>query len=280
MAAALAGSGGVFASDPDPELVADALPFSLKLMESVLAENPRHVGLLTGLASGFTQYAYAFLQQKADLLADDDLDGARHLESRARGLYLRARDYALRGLDQSHPGFSKALASAPRDAVLSLRAEDVPLAYWAAASWGAAISVAKDDPLLVGDLAKVEALIDRALDLDKDWGDGAIHGFLIVFEMARATAQGDPVERATRHFERAVELSGGRLASPFVSYAESVCVPTEDRERFVALLERALAVDVNAAPASRVENVVFQRRAEWLLGRVDELFLPPLEPEP
>ena len=38
---ALAGSGTVFASDPDPELIRDAVPFSLKLIESLLAESPR-----------------------------------------------------------------------------------------------------------------------------------------------------------------------------------------------------------------------------------------------
>ena len=39
---ALSGSGGAFASDDDPELVKAAAPFSLKLMESLLAESPRH----------------------------------------------------------------------------------------------------------------------------------------------------------------------------------------------------------------------------------------------
>src|ERR1019366_2971308 len=53
---ALAGSGTTFASDDDPELVKAAVPFSLKLMESVLNENPRHEGLLLAACSGFTEY--------------------------------------------------------------------------------------------------------------------------------------------------------------------------------------------------------------------------------
>jgi hypothetical protein len=47
---ALSGGGTVFSSDEDPELVKDALPFSLKLMESVLAETPKHQGLLTAFS--------------------------------------------------------------------------------------------------------------------------------------------------------------------------------------------------------------------------------------
>src|SRR5512141_2634114 len=70
---ALAGSGTTFASDDDPELVKAAAPFSLKLMESLLNENPRHEGVLLAAASGFTQYGYAFVQQEADELEDKDL---------------------------------------------------------------------------------------------------------------------------------------------------------------------------------------------------------------
>ncbi len=73
---ALAQSGTTFASDDDPELVQAAVPFSLKLMESILAENPNHVGLLTSAASGFTQYAYAFVQQEADEMEQHDLAAA------------------------------------------------------------------------------------------------------------------------------------------------------------------------------------------------------------
>jgi len=95
---ALAGSGSTFASDDDPELVKAAVPFSLKLMESLLAESPRHKGLLFATASGFTQYSYAFVQQDADEMEDKDVTGAAHLRARARRLYLRARNYGLRGL--------------------------------------------------------------------------------------------------------------------------------------------------------------------------------------
>jgi len=39
---AIAQGGATFASDDDPALVKAAAPFSLKLMESLLAEAPRH----------------------------------------------------------------------------------------------------------------------------------------------------------------------------------------------------------------------------------------------
>src|SRR5216684_3240802 len=76
---ALARSGSTFSIDDDPELIKAAAPFSLKLMESFLAENPRHTGLLAAAASGFTQYAFAFVQEEADEVEPADLAAAEAL---------------------------------------------------------------------------------------------------------------------------------------------------------------------------------------------------------
>jgi predicted anti-sigma-YlaC factor YlaD len=275
---ALAGGGGVFASDNDPQLVKDAVPFSLKLMESLLAESPRHRGLLFATSSGFTQYAYAFVQQDADELEGQNVEAAQAMRIRARRLYLRARDYALRGLDAAHPGFSGELRTTPRAAGRLLQKPDVPMAYWAAASWGAAISLGKDDPALIAEIPQVETLIDRALELNESWDHGSIHTFLITYEMSRSGIKGDPAERARRHFDRALELSGGRQAGPFVALAEAVCVEKQDAAQFEQLLNRALAVDPDAAPEFRLANLVMQRRARWLLSKKDDLFLSPAKP--
>jgi len=270
---ALAGSGTTFSSDDDPELIRAAVPFSLKLMESLLAESPRHQGLLFATASGFTQYSYAFVQQDADEMEDKDLAAATDLRNRARRLYLRARNYGLRGLEVRHSGFEKALRQEPRKAVKLASTKDVSLLYWTAASWGAAISVSKNDPDLIADLPQVEALIDRAFELDPDFDHGAIQSLLITFEMSRQGAVGEPVERARRHFERAVQLSDGQLAGPFVSYAESVCVQQQDAKQFESLLNRAIAINPDTRPEWRLANLIMQRRAKWLLSRTDQLFL-------
>ena len=91
--------------------------------------------------------------------------------------------------------------------------------------------------------------------------------------LQRAEAPGDPLERARKHFDRAMALSGGFQAGPLVALAESVSIAKQDRHEFQSLLERALAVDVNARPEYRLSNLVMQRRARWLLSRIDDLFL-------
>ena len=272
MADALAGGGGTFASDDDPDLIRAAIPFSLKLMESLLAESPSHKGLLLATASGFTQYGFAFVQQDAEQIEENDLDAAIALRARAKRLYLRARNYGLRGLEATHPGFGKALKENPGRAAGLARKGDVALLYWTASAWAAAISISKDQELL-GDLPAVEALIDRGLTLDESFGNGSIHSFLISYEMVRQGATGEPWQRARKHFDRAVELSQGGQAGPYVAYAESVSIPREDRAEFEKLLGQALAIDPDKRPEWRLANLIYQRRARWLLDRVDKLIL-------
>lgn len=269
----LANSGTTFASDNDPELIGEALPFSLKLMEGLLAESPRHRGLLFAASSGFTQYAYVYVQQDAERMEDQDLAKATEMRTRARHLYLRARDYGLRGLEVKHKGFAEALRRQPQMAVRVTNTKDVPLLYWTAVSWGAAISVSKDNPELVADQKIVEALIDRAYQLNPDFDSGAIHGFLITYESARQGAKGDFAVRSREHFRRVVELTHGQLAAPYVAVAETVSVQKQDRAEFESLLQKALSVDPDAHPKWRLNNLITQRRARWLLSREDELFL-------
>jgi len=199
---ALAGTGTTFAADPDPELVKEAVPFGLKLMEALLAETPEHKDLLLAATSGFTQYAYAFVEPKADKIEDVDFDAAEATRARARKLYLRARDYGLRSLEVRHKGISQRLLTDPTAAVAATGKKDVPNLYWTAAAWGAAISLGLDDPELVADMPAIEAMIDRALDLDEDYEAGAIHTFLITYEMIRQGTAGEPADRARKHFDR------------------------------------------------------------------------------
>jgi predicted anti-sigma-YlaC factor YlaD len=270
---ALAGSGTTFASDDDPELIKAALPFSLKLMEGLLNEAPRYEGLLLAATSGFTQYAYAFVQEEADETEDKDLAAAEELRGRARRLYLRARNYGLRGLEVEHKGFEKALRANAKAAVSVTARKDVPLLYWTALSWAAAISLSKDNPDLIADMPIVEAMMDRALALDEAFDHGALHTYFITYEMSRPGGTGDAAARSRQHFERALALSGGQQAGPMVSFAEAVCVQKQDLKEFESLLHQALAINPDLKPEWRLGNLVMQRRAKWLLSRTDQLFL-------
>ena len=279
LADTLAEGAQIYASDEDPELVREALPFNLKTLETLLHSSPNHTGLLLSACSTFTQYAGGFIQPDAEAAEWEDFDyaAAEVLTSRARKLYVRARDYCLRRVELDYPGITERLQVDPVEAVQSFGLEDIETMYWLGGSWGLAISVGLDQPSLAADLPAVRALMDRALELDADYNRGAIHGAFITLESVPELLGGSP-KRAREHFRRVVELSDGLNASPYVSLATGVAVAAGDREEFETLLESALAIDANEDESIRLLNIVSQRRARLLLDQIDEFFDPPVEP--
>lgn len=270
---ALAEAGDTYSSEEDPELVAGAIPFGLKTIESLLAEAPRHEGLLYAATSGFTQYSFAFVEQEADFLEDESWEEAVYQRERAKKLYVRARDYGIRGLEVEFEDFAERLRRDPDEVLAEAEVEHVPMLYWTAAAWAAAASLSVDDSDLTADQFQFEAMMRRALELDEDWEYGAIHDFFLAYEGGRPAAAGGSAEQARHHLERAMTLSRGQRAFPLVSFAETVSVAEQDREEFEELLQQALAIDVDELPAVRLANLIAQRRARWLLGRTELLFI-------
>lgn len=261
---------GVYLSDEDPELIAAALPFNMKTMETLLETNPRHRGLLLTAAKSFILYTYAFVEPETRELEYTEFDEAEAVRRRAAKLYRRAYRYGVRGLAVEHPGLGERLSASPDDAAAELTVEDVPLAVWTAAALGGAIGVAVDDPESTADIAVVGALLERALVLDEDFEGGTIHEFLFTYEAGRV---GGDMEKARLHYDRALALGPARKPSIWLSWAESVSVADQNRSEFLELVEQVLAFDVSAYPENRLLNILAQRRARWLRDTVDDLFL-------
>ena len=273
IADSLAGTGDTFSSDNDPQLVGEAVPFSLKLMESVLSATPRHTGLLTALSKSFTEYAYAYVQSNAETIADEDYKKSKEQKLRAKKLYIRARDYGLRGLENRFKGITQSIRTNPKGAVAKAKKEDVELLYWTGVSWMAAISIGKADPELVSDVPQAEALIYKAFELDSNYDKGTMYDFLITYEGGKPTLMGGSSKKAKELFDAAMKVNNGQSASTYVNYAEAVCVKEQNREEFEELLRKALEIDADKDPSSRLVNLLTQKRARWLLSKADTLFV-------
>ncbi|MFP4551670.1 MAG: TRAP transporter TatT component family protein [Spirochaetales bacterium] len=271
------GGASVFASDPDPELVGEALPFALKLYELVLEESPEHEGLLLATGSGFVSYANAFVATPASMLTFEEFEQKQRMQTRAKALYLRGREYLIRGLEVRHPGFTAALAAQENDELDVLleqtNEDDVAYLYWTGAAWVAAFALDAFDLELAFSVRKAERLMIRALELDPDFNDGAIHSFLLQYYAALPASLGGDREKALFHYERALEVADGRLAGPYVSYGESIAIPDQELDLFVELMEQALEVDVDAYPPARLVNVITQEKATWYLENLEDFFL-------
>ncbi len=270
VADAMTGSGNVYARDDDPELVRDAVPVILKTMEQLHDALPKHRALAAGLTRTATAYGAVFLTEDADRMQERDVAKARPMYLRARRMFLRARGYGLDGLDEAAPGLRAALEKGTPDArkqlLAKVKKEDVGLLYWTGAAWGSAISVSKNDMKLVGQLPQVEELMKRALELDESFEEGSIHEFFVLDEA------GKDLESAKKHFARARVLSGNKKLGLLVSYAETLCVQTQDRKTFDKLLKEVTDFDVDSDLDHRLVNTLAQRRAHWLSERASDLF--------
>jgi tetratricopeptide (TPR) repeat protein len=269
----LAGEGDTFSSDDDPQLIKEAVPFSLKFMESILAATPRHTELLAALCKNFTEYTYAYVQCEADYIADSNYPQARELRIRAKKLYQRAYEYGLRGLETRHEHITQMIMTDPKAAVANLNKDDADLLYWTGVAWMAAISIGKDDPELVSDVPQAEALIYKAEEVKPDYDNGSLQEFLITYEAGKPTLMGGDMKRVKAHYDKALELTKGMSAATYVNYAEAYDLKKQNREEFEENLNKALDIDVNKVKSLRLVNLIEQKRARWLLSRADTLFI-------
>jgi len=281
-AGALTAPGDTFTSDDDPELVRKAIPFGLKLQEGFLASLPKDGPVLLSTCSGFTGYAYAFVETDAVVLGEEHHDEAKVLKAEALSLYVRARDYCLRALDVRFKGITKRLYSDPKTAFAKIKVDkkDVPLLYWTAASWGSAISLGLDRIDLVGDFPAVRTLADTAMRLDPDWNRGSLYELMMTLDSLPEAMGGAPANKREQvikgHFDHAVQLQQGLSPGPYVSMADHIDISGKDpselpklREQYTKLLEQALAIDPNKDKSNRLLTLITQRRAKAMLEQID-----------
>ena len=289
---------GTFTSDDDPRLVADALPLALKLYEVLLEQDPENAALAGATGRNYVMYSGAFVQMPAEMLADEEWERADRERKRAGRLFRRGRDYLLRALELEHEGFMDALDSGDYDGATSmLTRSDASTAYWAALGW---LATAAADPFnmeTAASLDKAVLLLYRALELDDS--DPGVHDAMIQVQLslpsavtatmrerapataafmdgyyAAAGAGGEARGRALFHYRRAVTLAdGANAAGPNLTMASALAVKEQDVPAFREYLDRALAVDADAYPETRLMTIIHQNRARWMLENMENFFL-------
>jgi predicted anti-sigma-YlaC factor YlaD len=271
------GSSDVFTGDEDPELIGDALPFAIKMYEALLAQNPKHQGLLLTTGSLFVMYANAFIQGPAEMLDPiDSYHERRESLDRAKKLYLRGKAILYSALEYKYPGFQAATVQEGTLAPLlkKCKKDDVPLLYWAAAGGFAAYSLDVFDFSLGYNIPEWGLMMARAYELDPDFNEGAIDEFYILYYASLPENMGGDKDKAEIHFQRALEKSKGMSAGAYVSYAKAICADTQNPnyDAFVENLEKALAIDPDQNKSNRLINILSQRKASFMLYTADDYF--------
>jgi len=280
---ALTGEGGgdVFLSDNDPELVGDALPFAIKMYESLMEAIPSHAGLRLQTGSLYIMYANAYVQAPADRMPDEEFEKKEQWYRRARNLYLRGRDMILVLLERKYPGFLSHLKNKRySQALRPVTVEDLEALYWASAGWIAAFSLDPFDMKFGITLPQAEAMMKKVLNLDESFRDGAVHDFFILYYGSIPDYMGGSFAKAREHFQKALAFAGEKSASPYLSLASTVSVKEQNVREFRELLARALQINVDQYPSLRLQNVIYQRQARWMLDHIEDYFVVVTEDDP
>jgi hypothetical protein len=239
----------------DVELIRDGLPASLIQMDGFVKSAPNNK-LLLKAAESYFGYTFSFVE---------DVN-----KPRASALYLKAREYALRVLRKNRQFDEE--ANDLNEVLSKCTGEDVPALYWAASSWLAWIGLNVGNPEAMMDIPKVEAMLQRVIELDETYYYGTAHSMLGSLYAAPPKTMGGNPEKAKLHFQRAFELSKSKLlVVPFI-YAKFYAVQIQDKALFVKTLNEIVAAPVNFFPEKNLANEVAKRKAKDLLEKADTLF--------
>ena len=263
----------VFAREDDPQFAAEALPFTLKLHELLVASRPDDAPLQLATGRGFISYSRAFIHIPAELLPNRDIDLRIAELARAKQHYLRGREHVLIGLETRHPGFRERLAAHDITGALALvDRSSIAYLYWLAAAWLGAFATDPFDVELLVTRPQVEAILDRIHAWDADYEAGAIHEIMLAYYAGLPPDMGGSEQRARGHFARAVELSAGTRVGPYVTLASTIAVRHQNADEYRDLLEAAQAIELDV-PEYRLENTIAQRQARWFLDHIEDYFL-------
>lgn len=265
-----------FESETDLTLAEDALPSNLKMMETFLEVDPGNPELLFLLAKGYASYALLFMEDGVEVAAlDGDYARRDALQARARGMYLRARDYAL-ALVPDLPGLAKAVRSGAeadlRTALKDAGPGDVEPLFWMGYAWGGYINVSKDDPAAVAKAPAVKAVMERLVELDERYFYAGPHQVLAALAASLPPALGGQPDVARAHFDKALGFTEGQFLLVQYMMARLHAVQIQDVALFRQLMGQILDAPADLHRPANLPNAVMKRRARRWLDHIDVLF--------
>jgi tetratricopeptide (TPR) repeat protein len=262
-----------FAMESDVELARAAAPGQLKTADGFLATIPDNRMLLEVVAQGYIEFAFGFLEDDYESMADGPARDA--VGVRATGLYDRALTFALRLLATDDKNFEAAFkkdVTATETEAKKLDHDSVMGLLFAGIALGSSININRHDVARVVDLPKAIALVKRAHELDpKVYNAGAAMTLGLVYASQGKAMGGDP-EASKRYFDEALATTGGRYLMIKVLMAKTYAVVIQDRALFESLLKEVLNTPASVFPEQRLANELAQRRAKRYLAHVEDYF--------
>jgi len=242
----------------DPPLVRDGAPAYLLMLDSFVEGAPENVAVLSAAAELYSAYGAVFV--------DDPV--------RARKLTTRGRAYGRRALCAAEEAACGSWELPFEEFLQTMRqvdAKQAPALYTFGLSWLAWIQAHSDDYSALAKLPQVQAVLQRVQELDPMYEEANSEHFLGVLNTIRPPALGGDFDAGLAHFQRAMEVSGGRDLSVKVDCARYYARTLYDRDLHDRLLGEVLAADP-VQPGLTLFNTLAQDEAKELLASADDYF--------
>jgi hypothetical protein len=246
--------------ETDLRLAEQALASNIILLEGMVKGDPENPKLVLLTTQAITGYALGFAEETTP--------------ERAQVFYLRARDLGMTMLKKNQQ-FDKALNGSVdelQQAVQSFKKQDVPLLFWTGFAWAGWTNLSLNDPQAFADLPKIQIIMQRVLDLDQTYFNGATLLFFgSIWGVKPKMFGGDP-EKAREYFEKNLQITKGTFLLSYIYYAKYYAINTLNEELFDQLLAKVMTTPADVLPEYRLLNVIAKEKAQRLLNKKEDLF--------
>lgn len=225
------------------------------------------------LIKNYASYAFAFAEddiEQAKLAGDDDLTD--YHKARAKSLYTRSIGYGFQWMEMKHEG--SVAAQVNEESMKAYLAQfddksDAQMLFWIGQAWAGRVSATKE-PELIGTLWIGRKILERVVELDETTERGAAHVILGALQSATGVASLGPesFENAKKHFDKAIEINGGKVLLVKLQMATKYACHMADEspgrkqslEMYLKLLNEVLDAE-DPLPEARLTNAIAKRRA-------------------
>lgn len=246
--------------ETDLVLAEQALASDIKLLEGMLKGDPENEHLLMLTSQAIAGYALGFTEDE--------------FPDRAKILYLRARDYAARVLLQNEFNLTEDNITIDEynHKVKSISEDNLNALFWAAFSWAGWINLNLDNPQAFVDLPKVEALMNRVIEIDSTYYHGAgLLFFGSIWGTKPRMLGGDP-EKAKMYFDKNLEITKGNFLLSYVYYAKYYAAKILDEDLFRKQLKIVKETHEDVLPGEQLLNAIAKKKADFLLSKTEDIF--------
>ena len=263
----------------------------LAVVETTLAKNIKtlerlaktgNTGLIVKTARAHSSYSGFIEDKMEEAEIAGDMETAEEMRARAIDRYKRSEAYAFKALEKSNKTFNEARTvdlDVFEKALQKLKKKDVEPLFWAAYAVGRGISLQKDDPMQVIDLARVELMMRRVLELDETFYYGSAHLFYTVYYGDRSVSIGGDPEKAREHIAHVDRINDGKFLMSKFYLARYYAYPKQDVKLYKQALQEVLDAPTDIYPGEEAATSLAKSRAKRWLDQADVLFDPELEEE-